>query len=201
MRGVVLISGLAQDVYYKAGYDVIGVDHGALICAQQGIRMKAAIGDFDSVTKEEYQQIQTMTDRIERLPAHKNETDTEEAVQYALAHGYDDILIYGALGGRLDHELANLYLLMHRDYPITLLNEHNRIQLLKPGTYQIQKEYTYLSFLALEDSQISETGVAYPLTKRNLTPSDIFGVSNEIIAAYATITVHKGRVLMIEASD
>ena len=48
MPGVILISGLAERVYTKEGYDIIGVDHGAYICALQGVEMKAAIGDFDS---------------------------------------------------------------------------------------------------------------------------------------------------------
>lgn len=201
MRGVILISGLADDVYTKEDYALIGVDHGAFVCASHGMHMAAAIGDFDSVTQAEFQQIQAMADTIIHLPSHKNETDTEEAIQYALAQGYEDILLYGALGGRLDHELANLYLLMHRDYPITLLNKQNRIQILKQGTYKVTKEYTYLSFLALEEAVISETGVAYPLTKQKLTPSDIFAVSNEIVDAYAMITVHEGKIIMIEAND
>ena len=46
MPGVILISGLAERVYTKEGYDIIGVDHGAYICALQGVEMKAAIGDF-----------------------------------------------------------------------------------------------------------------------------------------------------------
>ena len=108
MPGVILISGLAERVYTKEGYDIIGVDHGAYICALQGVEMKAAIGDFDSVSKTQVIQIQQMAERMEQLPSHKDETDTEEAVLYALAHGYDDIWVYGALGGRLDHELANL---------------------------------------------------------------------------------------------
>ena len=201
MPGVILISGLAERVYTKEGYDIIGVDHGAYICALQGVEMKAAIGDFDSVSKTQVIQIQQMAERMEQLPSHKDETDTEEAVLYALAHGYDDIWVYGALGGRLDHELANLYLLMHRNYPITLVNEQNRIRVIKEGTYKVPKEYTYLSFLALDDSQITEIGVAYPLTKRCLSTRDIYAISNEILNEHAEIIVHKGSFLMIESSD
>ena len=55
------------------------------ICALQGVEMKAAIGDFDSVSKTQVIQIQQMAERMEQLPSHKDETDTEEAVLYALA--------------------------------------------------------------------------------------------------------------------
>lgn len=196
-----LICGMAQQVP-KAAYEmaVIGVDRGALICWQEACPMICAIGDFDSISAAELKQIAAQT-KLLRLPAHKNETDTEEAIRYALAEGYETIYVYGGLGGRVDHELANLHLLMYRQLPIVLCDEHNRIRRLSPGTYHIPKAFTYLSFFALEDSYISESGVAYPLEHCLLRPQDIFATSNEIIAESATITVHSGSVLMVEADD
>ena len=69
------------------------------------------------------------------------------------------------------------------------------------GTYKIKKEYTYLSFIPLKESVISEQGVAYPLEKRKLYKRDIYAISNEIVEEYADITIHEGSVLMIEAKD
>ena len=195
-----LVAGMCQHVPFMEGYDYVGIDKGALICVKQGISMICAVGDFDSVTCEEKQMIEAHTS-ILPLPEQKNETDTEVALSYAIKHKYETIILYGGLGGRIDHELANLYLLMNRDLPVILMNEQNRIQVLHPGSYQIKKEYTYLSFLALEDSCISESNVAYPLTKRRLTTQDIYPISNEIMNEYANITLHEGRVLMIEAND
>ena len=132
----------------------------------------------------------------------ENETDTEVAIFYAMEHQYEEIILYGGLGGRIDHELANLYLLIHREYPIILMNEQNRIQLLKEGHYKVKKDaYQYLSFLALCDSCISEENVAYPLSKQEISTKDIYTVSNEIIHEEADITIHKGKVLMIQTRD
>ena len=183
------------------GCDYIGIDHGAISCIKAKIPMICAVGDFDSVSEEEKARIQQVT-AILPLPAHKNETDTEVAITYAMDHRYDEIILYGGLGGRMDHELANLYLLMNRELPIQLMNEQNRIRLLKEGSYEIAKsEYTYLSFLALCDSCISERGVAYPLDHCEITNRDIFTISNEIIEHHALITLHKGKVLMMETRD
>lgn len=201
MKGVILVSGLATYVYHKEGYDVIGVDHGAFICAKENVYMKAAIGDFDSVNYEQLDKIEEMADVVEKLPTHKNETDTEQAILYAMEQGYEDIIICGALGGRMDHELANLYLMMYRDYPITIVNENNRMRVLKVGKYRIQKEYTYLSILPIESSCISECGVAYPLEKRTITCENIYTISNEIIDEFATITIHEGKIILIESND
>lgn len=201
MSKVILVAGMSQKIPVIEGYDYIGIDHGAISCINQEIPMVCAVGDFDSVSEEEKQQIQKKTSMLP-LPAHKNETDTEVAVEEAMQRGYEEIILYGGLGGRIDHELANLYLIMHRKLPITLMNEQNRIKRLEPGVYKIEKSsYTYLSFLALCDSCISESGVAYPLDHCDISNQDIFTVSNEIIEQEALITIHHGSVLMIETRD
>ena len=72
---------------------------------------------------------------MEKLPSHKNETDTEVAIEAALQLGYDDIILYGGLGGRLDHEMANLHLMIYRELPLTLMNDTNIIKVLHPVSY------------------------------------------------------------------
>ncbi|MEG1475198.1 MAG: thiamine diphosphokinase [Longicatena sp.] len=200
MSKVVLVAGMAHHVPCLEGYDYIGVDHGAICCVEQNIPMIAAIGDFDSITKVELEDLYKRT-KVRKLPSHKNETDSEEAIAYALSLFYDEIILYGGLGGRLDHELANLHLLIHRDLPISLMDENNTVCVIKPGTYNIKKQHKYLSFLALEKSCLSEEGVAYPLCEQVFTPSDIYSISNEIIEESAQITLHYGRMLMMQSSD
>lgn len=195
-----LIAGLANSIPYDPSYTYVGIDHGAVCAIEQGIPLRCAIGDFDSVTKEERARIEAYT-TIEKLPAHKNETDTEVAVLYALEHAYEDIILFGGIGGRLDHTLANLNLIIHRELPITLMDEHHECRVLKPGSYTIKKRFRYLSFIALEPSCISEKNVLYPLDKRNITPADIYPISNEIRNEEAMITIHSGKVLMIQCED
>ena len=200
MSKVVLVAGMCEAAPILQGADYIGVDHGAVCCMRQGIRMRKAVGDFDSITKEELAQLKQFCD-VEKLPSHKNETDTEVAIETALQLGYDDIILYGGLGGRLDHEMANLHLMIYRDLPLTLMNDTNILKVLRPGTYEVEKQHTYLSFLPLEDSCISEEGVAYPLKERVLKVTDIYPLSNEINGTIARITVHYGRVLMMQCRD
>lgn len=200
MSKVVLVAGMSQRVPIFADADYIGIDHGAICCMNQNIAMRKAVGDFDSMTEGEYAQLAQYTE-LEQLPTHKDETDTEVAIDIALRMGYDDLILYGGLGGRLDHEMANLYLMMYRDVPLTLMNETNIVSILRPGTYEIEKKHTYLSFLPLEDSCISEEGVAYPLNKQKLKIHDIHLISNEIIGKTARITLHYGRMLMMQCSD
>lgn len=195
-----LVAGMAKHVPYLDNMDYIGIDRGALVCMNQNIPLCCAVGDFDSVSAQELALLYVYT-KIKKLPAHKNETDSEEGIAIALEEGYDEIILYGGLGGRMDHELANIHMMIYRDVPITLMDEHNIICVLKPGVYSAEKKHKYLSFLALEPSCISETGVEYPLHKQELQPSDIYAISNEIIHTHGNIELHYGKVLMIQSDD
>lgn len=195
-----LLAGLAKNVPYDPSYDYVGIDYGAICAIKENIPLVCAIGDFDSVTPAQRLSIEEYTS-IEQLPEHKDETDTEIAVFYALEHHYEEIILYGGLGGRMDHTLANLHLLIHRNLPIILMDEHHYIRVLHEGEYTIQKRFRYLSFIALEKSCISEQNVMYPLDHRFLTPADIYPISNEILGEAASIIIHSGRVLMIQCKD
>lgn len=198
MRCAVLIAGMAKQIPCLPG-DYFGIDRGAFIALHQGITLKAAIGDFDSVSDAERSILEENCPMIV-LPVHKNETDSEAAVKHVLSLGYDSIILYGGLGGRIDHELANLRLMTQRHYPLKLMNEHNQLEVLTQGTYTIPKTRKYLSFLALEPSCISEEHVAYPLDHQTVDMQDIYTISNEM-EDVALVTIHKGRVLMIQSDD
>ena len=90
---------------------------------------------------------------------------------------------------------------MHRDLPLILMDEHHLIMKLQKGSYQLPHRFSYLSFLALEKTVISESGVAYPLDRRMITPHDIYPISNEIIDDFAKITIHEGSVIVFQCED
>lgn len=179
--------------------DYIGIDRGALQCVRQNIKMVMALGDFDSVSEEEFALIQNRCP-VERCNPIKDETDSELALMKASQLGYDEIILWGGLGGRVDHELVNLSLLVHR-YDFTLMDERHRIRCLRQGIYRLKKNYRYLSFVPLEDGMISLKGVAYPLRNREVKKTDIYLTSNEITEEEAEIEIHKGRFLCIECQD
>lgn len=197
MSQVMLIASMAKEIPDFAG-DLIGVDKGALCCYQAKRAMVCAIGDFDSISESEFKAIESITPMI-TLPRIKNETDSEAAIQYAMEQGYEEIILYGGLGGRIDHELINIRMMIYR-YPIIIMNEQNRCRYLKKGTYRIPKEYKYLSFIPMERSIITERGVAYPLVQRVVEITDLYTTSNEIIDE-AEIVIHEGSFIMIECND
>lgn len=200
MPKVVLVAGRAYQIPLIEHADYYGVDHGAICCMHQQIKMKKAIGDFDSITFDELEELKKNT-KVIQLPTHKDETDSEAAILIAMEDGYDEIILFGGLGGRIDHEMVNLHLMLYRDYPLTLMDENNTVKVLSKGTYEVEKTHRYLSFLPLEESCITEEGVAYPLDKRKLSLQDIYTTSNEIVNEKARIIIHYGKVLMMQCND
>ena len=112
---IAIISGAPQpwlDLEEIRSSFLIGVDYGALTAVNQGLHLNLAIGDFDSVTDLEFEVIKQASSEIIKLSPQKNETDTEVALNVALAKQATEVVIYGALGGRIDHSLANIRLLL-----------------------------------------------------------------------------------------
>lgn len=155
----------------------IAVDGGLEHLHRQNIKPLFAIGDFDSLKHQEY------LDGLEvlRYPSHKNETDTELAINEALHRGYDEIDLYGVIGGRIDHFLGVLiYLRQHPQMKITLYDQVNRIFLLPSGKHEIDcRDYQYFSCFTEKDCLLTLENCDYPLHHYLLKSHDPLCISNQ----------------------
>ena len=180
----------------------IGVDKGALTLARNGKRMLLAIGDFDSVEESDLAYIKEYSDTLLQLNPIKADTDSEAAVMYAIEKGYQKIHLYGGLGGRLDHAMINLRLVSRFPETVYLHDQNNFIYSLAEGVHSIDKrDYTYISFFTEDKATISLEGFKYPLDKQQLTNKDTYTTSNEILEDRGIVTVHAGKVTVIQSKD
>ena len=69
------------------------------------------IGDLDSIDKELVYYYKNRNVLFKTYPSHKDETDSEICVYLAKELKAKKIDFYGALGGRIDHTLANIGLM------------------------------------------------------------------------------------------
>ena len=92
------------------------------------------VGDMDSADAARVEAVAAAGVPVIRTSSDKDESDTELAVLEAVRLGATRITVLGALGGpRLDHELANVWLLALDDLggvPTALLDERVRVTLL-----------------------------------------------------------------------
>ena len=103
---------------------LIGVDRGALIAYQNNIYVNLAIGDFDSVTKDELILIQEKS-KVIKLNPIKDLTDTAEALKYAFKLSNDVTMLGGIEGKRIEHFIANLCLF--KEYPLLKIENENSL--------------------------------------------------------------------------
>ena len=163
----------------------IGVDHGITHLLKQHICPIIGIGDMDSI--EDRQLLEGLA--IDEVSSIKDDTDTALALSYAISNGYDEIDLYGVTQKRMDHFLAVLCLLeKYQDYHITIYDQQNKIQVLKPGYHKIYKDdYYYFSLFAFDKSDISLKECHYPLNHYLLQRNDPLCVSNQMNQDYAII--------------
>lgn len=183
----------------------IAADAGLLNARTLGERIDLALGDFDSLGKG----ICDIPDDVEKItvPAEKDETDTQLAVNEALGRGASELIIIGGLDGRLDHTLSNMAILramwdMH--VPCIITNGQSRIRYISSTSTLIARSgYKYLSVLAAEDTVkgVSIEGCKYPLENAKLTNKFQYAVSNEIVGNCALVSVRKGGIYIIESRD
>jgi thiamine pyrophosphokinase len=175
--------------------DVIGVDAGAAYALRKQLKMICALGDFDSIDPKTLSLLQEKTSIIS-FPTHKDQPDSQLAIEKALEMGYEDIVIYGALGGRYDHHHANLILAYHHP-EVTLIDEIHWVKGYGPGVYAIKKEnHEKLSVFTLVFAVISLMGVEYPLDHFEIDLQTILGLSNTWTQEEAILSVHTGQVLI-----
>ncbi|MFT8458591.1 MAG: thiamine diphosphokinase [Liquorilactobacillus ghanensis] len=186
-----------------------GADRGALRLVKAGITPQLAIGDFDSSTAAERELIFKNSQRVETAKAEKDDTDTELAVRVILRdYQPDQLKIYGATGGRIDHLLANLFFILQPEfYPaldrITLIDRQNDISFFKPGTYLLQKQpdKKYLAFVPLTKvTQLVLYDEKYRLAGKDFS-QPISLASNEFVGTTAKFSFTSGVVCVIQSSD
>lgn len=177
---------------------IICADSGYGYAKECGITPSLIIGDFDSYRDALPGDIPVIT-----VPSEKDDTDTGLCISYAIEQGFDDITIYGGLGGRLDHTVANLQLIAaaaEKGVNIRLLDESNEVYAVCCGSIEIpRRESYYLSVFSASDISegVSESGVKYLLDNVTLSRNFPLGVSNEFAADKAVISVKKGTLLII----
>lgn len=185
-----------------AGDGVIAADGGANWLAAQGRAPDVLIGDLDSIAPAVRQALERGACRLLRHPPDKDETDTELALLEAVAQGAERITVLGALGGRVDHALANIQLLAMpqlagRD--VRLFDGRSWLFLVRSGRAIHGAAGDTLSLIPLGGAAegIVTQGLKYPLRGETLALGPARGVSNVFLADEALVTLCAGLLLAI----
>ena len=210
-RIIILANGELPDIE-KARLLIQPADH--IICADGGTRHALAlglqpdliIGDMDSANKEALQQFRETGVSLELFPQDKNETDLELAIGRAIELNPHEIIIVGALGGRLDQTLANIALLNNLQlstFSMKLDDGVEEVLLCRDQVKIHGRSGDIVSLIPWQGqvSQVETTHLKWPLHKETLYPEKTRGVSNEMLGDTASISIASGLLLVVHRRE
>ncbi|MCH5210748.1 MAG: thiamine diphosphokinase [Oscillospiraceae bacterium] len=198
MRAVIIGNGYIKNYEYikskilKDDY-IICADGGYNHAVKMGIKPDVLIGDFDSAKDYE-----GFKDRIQ-YPVRKDFTDGELAVRYAIEHGFEDIVLIALTGNRLDHTMADIFLLSLCPKGI-MIDDNNEIYLLKDTLRISGRKGQTLSIVPVSGDALglSTKGLEYPLYEETLYFASSRGISNVMTEEICEISIKKGMALVIK---
>ena len=209
----------------KDGVYILAVDRGLECLLRLKINPDEVIGDFDSVSDEariaigleprkkpkksdeESFVFDVLPYHIRQLDVHKDQTDTEEAIRFAMRYLRGDIVLLGATGTRIDHVLGNISILglgILSGYRIILMDEHNKVSLVKDEMV-IKRDEQFGEFVSIipytDNTYVTLEGFRFNVENKQMKRNLSLGVSNVIDDDEAKITVNEGVAIVIESRD
>ena len=211
MRAVIFVNGQVEEPaelvrWLAPGDYLVGADGGTRHLLALGLRPHVVVGDLDSLDPETVAELAAAGVEFEQHRPDKDQTDLELAVQRALRAGADEILLLGALGGRLDQTLANVLLLARHDWPAPIrLAQGDQVAqvLVGPGRLDLTPPLgstVSVVPISAEVAGITYEGLLYPLRDATLPLGSTRGISNEVVGQPVTIAIDRGTLLVIWSS-
>jgi thiamine pyrophosphokinase len=208
-RLIIFANGLVPDLaaarhLFQSGDILYAADGGTHHALALGLMPSVVIGDLDSLTREDRHQLDARDVEIQQFPRDKDKTDLELALHLAIAAGHREILIVGALGGRLDQTLGNLSLLTDARLSTCDIRLDDGVEeaFFAHSCSEIQIHGRPADIVSLipwggKVTGISTQGLRWPLCSETLFPDRTRGISNEMSREIASIFLKSGLLLVI----
>ena len=189
--------GFIREKLCADGY-VVFCDSGLRHLEQLQGKPNLIVGDFDSHENPQLD-VETIV-----LPCEKDDTDTVYAVKEAIKRGYDNFLLIGVVGARLDHTLGNVSILLYLDSlgkKGCIIDDFSKMEIVSNEPAYIEDSYSFFSLLNISGTAkgITIENAKYPLENGEITCEYQYGISNEVLCGEtAKVSVDKGRALLIK---
>lgn len=176
---------------------VIAADGGYRYLQQMGIYPDLVLGDFDSLLEKPQHA------HLIELPAEKDDTDMLYALKVGLEKGFQTFYLYGGMGGRFDHTIANLqslaFLSRHGAAGFLFGKEDVTTVLNSPSVCFDSGAEGYFSLFSFGEhcEGVCIRGLKYELENASLCHTFPIGTSNEFIQKESEITIAKGMALLV----
>jgi thiamine pyrophosphokinase len=186
----------------RADDTIICADGGTRHALALGLQPNLIIGDMDSADRDQLRKLQDEDVPIELFSHDKNETDLELAINHAVDLRPNQIIIVGALGGRLDQTLGNLALLSDTRQRVLDIRLDDGVEEIFICRDQVQVHGKSGDLVSLIPWQGPVAGVRtenlkWPLRNEMLYPDKTRGISNEMLGDTASVSIGSGSLLVV----
>jgi len=181
---------------------VVAADSGADHAVALGLRVDVLVGDLDSVDPATLAAVRAADGEIVRLPRDKDATDVELALDAAWGRGAEALVLVGGHGGRLDHALATMGALAAVAAPGRRVEAwmgpaHVAVTVDEaPITGRVGELVSLVPLGGAVDG-VTTTGLRWPLAGAHLPFGSTWGVSNEVVAESAGVSVTGGVLAVV----
>ena len=176
---------------------VIYCDSGLKHMDKLGLKPSLIVGDFDSHVNP-HMDVETIV-----LPTVKDDTDTFFAAKEGVKRGFEDFVLIGVIGERLDHSLANVSILLYlraNGRRAQIVDDYSVMKIVGSETEYIPNEYSFFSLLNVtgKANGITIKNAKYELENGSINTDYQYGVSNEITPGkVAEVSVSDGELLLV----
>ena len=203
--GTLLDPGIFKSMVSRADR-VVCADGGAAHLAGMGIVPHVVMGDLDSIDPSHQMDLEAAGVEFIRHPVDKDYTDTELAAKWAVDNGATQIIFLGTTGTRMDHTLANIFLMEKiaaMGVACSMVDDHNEIHLVQDQITLEKRPGIYLSIIPItrKVTGITLTGLAFPLNNTTLYRGDSTGISNLFEASTASVSLKTGLLMVTLSHD
>ncbi len=180
---------------------IVFCDSGLKHMDSLGVKPNLIVGDFDSYDNPNLD-VETIV-----LPCEKDDTDTVFAVKEALKRGFNEFLLIGVIGARLDHTLGNVSILMYLDSLSkkgVIIDDYSEMEIVSKEPAFIEDSFAYFSLINVSGKAkgIVVENAKYSLDNAEITCEYQYGISNEVIKGeIAKVSVSDGQLLLVRVLE
>jgi len=187
---------------------LIATDGAVRYVRKLGLIPSVIIGDMDSISPNFLEQSRLSSTKIIKYPTKKDKTDFELAIDYCLENKFKEIIIFGVLGDRIDHFIANILLITkiqtdNRSIKIKTIENKKEIYILNEEITIKGKINDEISIIPISGKLegVFTKGLYYRLIDDTLLLGSTRGVSNVFDNYLITIKIRKGIALVVHLRE
>jgi thiamine pyrophosphokinase len=207
-RAVIFVNGQIKDIepvrrLVRPDDTILAADGGTHLALTAGLTPSIIIGDLDSLNQADQMHVKKAGCKIIKHPRDKDETDFELALSFVVESGFSEILIIGALGGRLDQTLGNLSVLTNPGFAglDTRIDDGTEAAWFLRDRREITGSPGDTISLIPWGGDVTgatTTGLRWPLHNESLFADKTRGISNELMDEKGSISINSGLLLVVQ---